>query len=556
MAFLKPLSIILLIAIVRSQAQGPKVRTANGILQGIWRNSTKGRTFASFFGVPYAQPPIGKYRFREPQAKKPWSGVWDASRILSPCLQYNPVPDAIIGSEDCLFVNIHTPQPKADALLPVVIFIHGGAFMYGAGGQYDGIYMVDRGLVFVTVNYRLGPLGFLSTGDEQIPGNAGLKDQSVALKWVRDNIISFGGNPDSVTLTGNSAGAASVHYHYLSPLSRGTFQRGIAFSGAAFSSWTYSIKPVEKAKELASIVGCSTTNTRDMAECLRSRPGEVIVNAQIQMFDWRINWFTIFIPTMESRNTRNPFLTRYPYFASQAGEMQRLPLIASVNSEEGLYPAAAYQAEPDILPEIEARWEELASTIFEYNDTLPISRRAMVAEQIKLEYLDGRPVSNDTFDELVQAQGDRLFVADVGKLAQIHALRSLQPTYVYRFSYRWQYSLSNILARNFNDYGVSHADDIRLVFQLLQNETSRPRDLQMREVLLDMIHSYAINGVPELPGCPEWSTVVPGKPGLDYLEIAGPMNLKMKCTANFGNKDFWDSLGFNENENYRGNRRN
>ncbi|XP_034832499.1 venom carboxylesterase-6-like [Maniola hyperantus] len=558
--FFKQLTIIFIVAIVaivssQSATQGPKVRVASGILQGIRRVSTNGRSFVSFFGVPYARPPIGKYRLREPQAAKPWPGVWNASRLLSPCLQYNSVFDDIIGSEDCLFVNIHTPKPKADALLPVVIFIHGGAFMYGAGGQYDGVHMMDRDLVVVTVNYRLGPLGFLSTGDDEIPGNAGLKDQSFALKWVRDNIINFGGNPDSITLTGCSAGSASVHYHYLSPLSRGTFHRGIAFSGSAFSSWAHAIKPLEKAKELASIVGCPTDNTRDMAECLKTRPGEVLVNAQVQMFDWTVNWFTIFVPTVEAPNVKNPFLTQYPYFASQAGAMQRVPLITSVVSEEGLYPAAAYQERPNILPELEARWEELASNIFEYNDTLPLNQRARVARNIKQEYLNGRPVGQATFDELVQALGDRLFVVGVGKLAQIHALRSLQPTYVYRFSYSWQYSFSNVMAKNLINYGVAHSDDVNLVLRYLPNETYRPKDIQMREALLDMIYSYASKGVPELPGCSEWSKVVPGQAGLNYLEIAGPRNTEMNCTANFGNKAFWDSLGFNENENYRGNRR-
>ncbi|XP_034832484.1 venom carboxylesterase-6-like [Maniola hyperantus] len=556
MAFLKLFSFFLLVAIVRSQSatQGPKVRVANGILQGAWRVSTNGRSFASFLGVPYARPPIGKYRFREPQAAKPWPGEWDATRVLSPCLQYDPTENGIIGSEDCLFVNIHTPKPKADALLPVVVFIHGGAYMYGAGGLYDGVHMMDRDVVFVTLNYRLGPIGFLSTGDGQIPGNAGLKDQSFALKWVRDNIIMFGGNPDSVTLTGCSAGGASVHYHYLSPLSRDTFHRGIAFSGAAFASWTHAIKPVEKAKALAAIVGCSTANTRDMAECLKTRPGEVLVNAQVQMFDWTVNWFTIFTPTTEAPGTKNPFLTQYPYIASQAGDMLPVPLITSVTSEEGLYPAAAYQADPKIIPELESRWEQLASFIFEYNDTLPLDQRGVVAEKIKQEYLKGRPVGQETFAELVQALGDRLFTAHVGKLAQIHAQKSLEPTYVYRFSYRWQHSFSNVMAKNENDYGVSHADDVMLVLKYLPDPI-KPEDIQMREEFLDMIYNYASTGVPKLRNGPEWLTVKPGQPELDYLEIAGPKNMKMKSSADFGHKAFWDSLGFNENENYRVNKK-
>ncbi|XP_039753390.1 venom carboxylesterase-6-like [Pararge aegeria] len=546
MACLRLYVLLLLVAIARSREYTePIVKIANGEILGKPRISTNGRNFVSFFGVPYASPPIGKFRFKDPQPMQPWTGIWNSTRLPAACLQFDPAIDKIIGSEDCLFVNVHTPKLNPSALLPVVIFIHGGSFVFGAGGQYDGVYMMDRDVVLVTVNYRLGPFGFLSTGDTIIPGNTGLKDQSFALKWVRDNIKVFGGNPESVTLTGCSAGAASVHYHYLSPLSKGLFHRGIAFSGAAFASWAHSIKPVQKAKKLASLVGCATVNSRDMAECLRSRPGEMIVNAQFEMFYWRVKWYSIFTPTAEDPNTINPFFTHHPYIASQAGAMQHLPLIASVTSEEGLYPAAAYQKDPTILPELEARWEELAVNIFGFNDTLPFSMRSRVANRIKQQYLDGRPVCQDTFDELVRALGDRLFTAEVGKLAQIHATQSRQPTYSYRFSYSWQYSFSNVMARNYENYGVCHSDDVILVLKYLPTETTCPEDLQMRAALLDMICSYATTGVPKLPTAPKWIKVKPVQEELSYMEIAGPKDIKMKSSADFGKKTFWDSLGFN-----------
>ncbi|XP_045772634.1 venom carboxylesterase-6-like isoform X1 [Maniola jurtina] len=551
MAYFRLFLFLFLIGIVKSQGPNPLVRVASGILQGTWKVSTNGRNYASFLGIPYAKPPVGKYRFREPQPVKPWAGVWDATRALSDCLQYDPFRRNIAGSEDCLFINVNTPNPNAGALMPVVIFIHGGAFMYGGGGGYSAVHLMDRDMVFVTLNYRLGPLGFLSTEDEVIPGNAGLKDQALALKWIHDNIMMFGGNPHSVTLTGCSAGGASVHYQYLTPLSKGTFHRGIAFSGSAFSSWTYAVKPAQKAKALAAIVGCPTTTTREMAECLKYRPGEVIVNAQIEMFDWKLHWFTPFTPTVEAPGTRDPFLSQYPYIASQAGAMHPLPLITSVTSEEGLYPAASYQTDPTILPELESRWEHLASNIFEYNDTLPLYLRATVAQKIKEKYLGGKPVGQDTFAGLVQALGDRIFLVGVGKLAQIHAQRSGKPTYLYRYSYRAENSLSDLLSQSNIDYGVSHADDILLLLVQFPSDQPRPADQQMREALIDMIYSYANTGVPRIPNGPEWSPVRPGQAELDYLEITGPKSMEMKTSADFGNRAFWDSLGFNENENYR-----
>lgn len=542
--------------VAAAQDPNPTVKATDGVLQGIWRESTKGRPFASFYGIPYARPPVGEYRFREPQPMKPWVGVWDASRPLSGCLQYDSIQNIIKGSEDCLYVNIHTPKMNPGANLPVMVYIHGGAFMFGEGKSYEALNLMDWDMVVVTLNYRLGPLGFLSTGDEVIPGNNGLKDQSFALHWVKNNIKMFGGNPDSVTLVGCSAGGASVHYHYLSPLSRGTFARGIAYSGSALAAWTHSIKPAEKAKTLAAIVGCPTTTSKALLECLKNRPGEVIVNAQIEMFDWRIHMFTPFTAVAEAPGVKKPFLQQYPYHATKSGSMNKLPLITSITSEEGLYPAAAYQTEPDILSDLEANWNQLASNIFEYNDTLPLSRRKEVAMKIKQHYLGGKPVSQETFLQLVEALSDRHFVVDVGKMAQIHAAKSGQPTYVFRYAFRSEMSLSNAMAHNDVYYGVSHADDVLRIFGYRGMTSKNAEQEAMLNGLINMIYTFSTTGTPKLfSNGPAWDPVKPGAPELDYLDIVTPTNAKMKSTTDFGQKSFWDSLGLNENENYKGNLR-
>ncbi|CAG9103100.1 unnamed protein product [Plutella xylostella] len=537
------------VAAVASQGSNPIVRVDNGLLSGLWKVSPNGRSYASFTGVPYARPPVGKYRFREPQQLKPWPGTWDASRHLPHCLQYDPFEAKISGSENCLYLNVYTPRLSPGASLPVLVFIHGGAFMYGGSSLYDPSRIMDTDMVVVTLNYRLGPLGFLSTGDEVVPGNAGLKDQAFALKWVRKNIMMFGGNPDSVTLTGCSAGGASVHYHYLSPLSKGNFARGIAFSGSAFASWTHSVKPAQKARTLAGLVGCPTGSSCELAECLKYRPAEALVQAQVDMFDWKVHMFTPFTPTVEAPGVREPFLSQYPHHAAAAGLMHRVPLITSVTSEEGLYPAAAYQLHPDLLPDLEAHWEHLAANIFEFNDTLPAARRLEVAAKIKQQYLGGKPVGQDTFAQLVQALGDRLFVDAVGRLAETHALRSGQPTYLYRFAFRGDSSLSKLMAGNEKNYGVSHADDIFHIFEYPGLGFTSPDDRKITKMMIDMIYSYSTHGVPRF-GNAQWSPVIPGSPELAYLDISSPDRVVMKTSADFGHRAFWNSLGFTENENY------
>ncbi|KAJ0176433.1 hypothetical protein K1T71_007612 [Dendrolimus kikuchii] len=506
-----------------SQSLNPVVLVSHGAVQGSWKVSTDGRPFASFEGIPYARPPVDEYRFREPQNMKPWIGVWNATTISSPCLQYEPFLQAIIGSENCLFLNVYTPNLSPLAHLTVMVFIHGGVFMYGDGGSYDPSNIMDWDIVLVTLNYRLGPLGFLSTGDEVSPGNFGLKDQSMALHWVKNNIRIFGGNPNSITLAGFSAGGASVHYHYLSPLSRGP-------------------KPLCDSLKLLTLY--NVFNYFNDKRLLTS-----IAKTKLFIKDSLVDFYTPFVPTVEALNVRNPFLMQDPYQAALAGGMQQLPLITTTTTHEGLYPAAFYQSKPDILQYLEDNWDRLACSIFNYNDTLPVNRRPEVAAKIKQQYLEGKPVSQDTFPGLVQALGDRNFVVGAGKLAYIHALKSNQSTYLYKYAFRGNVSVSNILARNKENYGVSHGDDLIHIFKFHDLDTSSPQDKAMTNVLINMIYSFSTTGTPQLTdNGSAWTPVKPGADKLTYLEITSPTNFEMKSDADFGHKSFWDSLGFNENE--------
>ncbi|XP_071310491.1 bile salt-activated lipase-like isoform X5 [Agelaius tricolor] len=184
------------------------------------------------------------------------------------------------GSEDCLYLNIWVPQGRkqVSTKLPVMVYIYGGAFLLG-GGQganfldnylYDGEEIAVRGnVIVVTINYRVGPLGFLSTGDENLPGNYGLKDQHMAIAWVKRNIKAFGGDPDNITIFGESAGAASVSLQTLSPKNKGLFKRAISQSGVGLCSWAIQRDPLVWAKKLGEKVGCSTDNTTVLANCLR-----------------------------------------------------------------------------------------------------------------------------------------------------------------------------------------------------------------------------------------------------------------------------------------------
>lgn len=220
--------------------------------------------------------------FQAPVKNAKWEGTLDATKDSPVCYQRNPYTrsQVIEGDENCLYLNVYTPSTSAN--LPVMVFFHGGGWVCGAGTSmwYGPDILLDRDVVLVVPNFRLGPLGFLSTGDDAAPGNAGLKDQVMALEWVRENIAKFGGDPQRVTAFGESAGGASVHFHMMSPLSKGLIHRGISQSGTALCSWAFSQsgETQRNSKKLAQSFGCPTQDSEMMVECLREITAHDIID--------------------------------------------------------------------------------------------------------------------------------------------------------------------------------------------------------------------------------------------------------------------------------------
>jgi para-nitrobenzyl esterase len=214
----------------------PLARTSGGLVQGVSSGSVN-----YFLGIPFAEPPVGELRWRPPQEKTPWQGVLVADEYGPVPLQYPGISQHVPGlenqSEDCLYLNVWAPAGDV-ADLPVLVWISGGAFQFGAGSMpaYDGTALAQKGAVVVTINYRLGPMGYLVHPDlaleEAHSGNYGQLDQLAALKWVKENIGAFGGSPSKVTMFGQSAGGSSVWMNLFSPLGKGLFDRAIVQSGS------------------------------------------------------------------------------------------------------------------------------------------------------------------------------------------------------------------------------------------------------------------------------------------------------------------------------------
>lgn len=277
----------------------------------------------AFRGLPYAAAPIGNLRWRPPQPPAAWDGIRDATQFAPSCPQ--PQGATVVGNEDCLYLNVSTPTLHRDAERPVLVWIHGGGWTQGAGSAYDGAKLAQNGVVVVTINYRLGALGFLAhpalaSAPGGPSGNYGHMDQQAALRWVQRNIRRFGGDPDNVTIAGESAGALSVLVHLTSDGSRGLFDRAIVQSGS-FALTQQSLAEGEAfGQTFAASAGCPDQT----AACLRNLPVAALVS------NFCPNAGCAAIPgIVDGKVLEESFGT-----ALAAGRFARVPVINGVNHDE------------------------------------------------------------------------------------------------------------------------------------------------------------------------------------------------------------------------------
>ncbi|CAL1533775.1 unnamed protein product [Lymnaea stagnalis] len=254
--------------------------TSYGRVKGVVVGDGSERLY-KYTGIPFAKPPTGELRFKPPQPPEAWNTTLDATTTPPDCPQYIPSElQQILHirmnlSEDCLYLNVYTPSVADGAMsLPVMVWIYGGAFVGGSSSTYDGSTLARKGVVVVTLNYRIDALGFLSTEDDALPGNYGLLDQISALRWTQKNVGSFGGDPGRVTLFGESAGACSVSLLSVSPLAKGLFHRAIIQSGSLLTPWavTYpstSVAPRKLAELIGAKVNCTLEDSTQFVACLR-----------------------------------------------------------------------------------------------------------------------------------------------------------------------------------------------------------------------------------------------------------------------------------------------
>jgi para-nitrobenzyl esterase len=324
--------------------QTSRVHIANGILEGVVSADDKVRTFK---GIPYAAPPVGPLRWKDPQPATAWDGVRPASEYGARCMQGPIYPDMIFHdngpSEDCLYLNLWMPAHPTGGRLPVMVWIYGGGFAAGSSSEprQDGGNLSKQGVMVVSMNYRLGIFGFFSHPEltkesgHDASGNYGLLDQIAALRWVHDNIEieAFGGDPNNVTIFGQSAGSSSVSALVASPLAKGLFQKAIGESGSVFNS-SRELRILAKSEAADVHFAEDALGTSSLA-ALRSKSAADLLNAALEHRDVR---FSIIVDGY--------FLPESPFGIYLAGKQSHVPLLAGWNADEGSARAIFGEAEP------------------------------------------------------------------------------------------------------------------------------------------------------------------------------------------------------------------
>ncbi|KAK5644290.1 hypothetical protein RI129_008135 [Pyrocoelia pectoralis] len=310
------------------QENRPLIRIPQGLLAGIKVYADSGGIADAYLGIPYATPPIGKLRFAAPQRHDGWNSTYQALSYGSSCPQL-PLRDGINENENCLYLNIWTPEAVRYPL-PVVIFFDGYEFTKGGRLPISGQDLAIEDVVVVTVNYRLNVFGFLCLESSQARGNMGLLDQYLSMVWVRENIKHFGGDPDKVTIFGHSSGAASVVLHLISPRTAEYFQRAILSSGSALSPWHLTKDAKSASWKIAQILGCLNNYYYSMLQCLRSKSTQDILKAYEEYCESG-NVTSMLLPVVDSFLPESDrYLPISPEEAFKNGTFKQVPILTGI----------------------------------------------------------------------------------------------------------------------------------------------------------------------------------------------------------------------------------
>ncbi|KAG7212446.1 hypothetical protein KM043_012761 [Ampulex compressa] len=462
--WLNKLAVCGLILVLAKADQEVQLEIPQGQLKGTKTDTVfHNKPYYSFKGIPYVKPNVGPNRFSSPEPAESWNGVYDATYNRPPCPFHCMMQNANIGEEDCLYLNIYTPTLDKDARKAVMVWIHPGGWNGGFGDDrlYAPDYLVEEDVVIVTMNYRLGAIGYLNTDDKNAYGNVGMKDQVMALKWVKDNIHYFGGCPDRVTIFGQCSGGASVQYHMVSPMSEGLFSGAIIQSGSVLNPWSVADNIKGLSFMLGEALGIQTTDSGELLQKLAERKAEDLVTAtgEIMMTMNSLNGkMFAFAPSIEPNLGQDAFLTENPWATLTSGRLADVPvMIGGVVDEAFVYANMLL----DSIGELKDHPEKFVPLDLNITDS---SEMKQVGESLRNFYFGDKPTTVDSIEEYAMLLSDLYFDAGLRISADIMSKRNSAPIYEYLFSYESPSGLMKTLTNV--QGGVAHGDELGHIFYM------------------------------------------------------------------------------------------
>ncbi|MBN2613416.1 MAG: carboxylesterase family protein [Bacteroidales bacterium] len=478
------ISITLIILINACSTLPPEqIKLEQGIVQGTIEDGLR-----IFKGIPFAAPPVGKLRWKAPQPVEKRDSIKQTTEYAPAPVQGGDTPSG--KSEDCLYLNIWTPAKSAKESLPVLVWIYGGGFSFGSTAEpvYNGEKLARKGIVLVSIAYRVGQLGFLAhpelsaENSNGISGNYGLLDQIAGLQWIQNNIAAFGGNPEQVTIFGESAGGISVSMLCASPLAKGLFQGAISQSGGSFGPTRPTTYPGENMKTLqqAETEGISYMQKAGVSTLAELRK----IEADSLPMGWGIGsaW---------------PIVDGYvipddQYKLYEAGQYNDVPIVVGYNSDEGLS-FTWVETPEEFIDEVKVRYGKFADTL-----------------------LKAYPLSENSIPKTARdLNRDAAFGWHTWSWAQLQSKTGKSKVYYYYFDQHPKYPEDSPQF----DHGSPHAQDVAYVFQNLDHSNSliTKSDLEISEAIGIYWTNFAKTGNPNGEGVPEWPAYTNAYPVVMYL---------------------------------------
>ncbi|KAJ8736047.1 hypothetical protein PYW08_006703 [Mythimna loreyi] len=512
-----------------------EVKTPQGPVRG--RKHPDGEVYA-FYNIPYATPPVGENKFKAPLPPPTWSDPYEAVNEHVICPQFRIeipefMPKHLVHHEQCLIANVYVPDTDKKNL-SVYVYVHGGGFIIGYGEMMRALNLMEKkDIIVVTFNYRLSIHGFLCLGTEDIPGNAGMKDQVALLRWVQENIAGYGGNPEDVTLAGGSAGSAAVDLLMLSKSAEGLFHRVIPESGGNLAAFTVQRDPLEIAKTHARKL--NFTNVDDiyaLEKFYKTAPMRLLTSDPF--FDRTDSTF-LFSPCVERDTGDGAFLTESPLSILKKGAYKKLPVLYGFANMEGLMRQDQFEV-----------WKQKMNDKF--SDFLPPTlefdsdeEREEVAKKIKEFYFGDKPVGDDNILGYVDFFSDVFFTYPMLLAAKLHAKAGNDQVYLYEFSF---VDDGTPFIPHTKTRGANHCAQTTAVmdgnfFEKDESHMSE-KNKNIKKTVRELWYNFIKTGkpVPEGSSLPAWPPV--GPDGSPHMSIDEKLELRGVLLEE--RSRFWDGI--------------